>query len=316
MATTSERGIAPRPERSALATPASNPRMVEKALASAADAVFLDLEDAVAPAEKPSARRAAIAAVRDLDWGAKRRWVRINATDSAACYRDLVELGEEAGERLDLLLVPKVNRPADVHFVDILLAQIETGRGLEHRIGLELQIETAEGVANCEAIAAASPRIEALVFGPGDYAAAVGLPLTAIGVADEWDEAAGGDRVASPKDRLLVAARAHGRRAIDGPYADYRALEGFRRACRAARARGFDGKWCIHPSQIGIANEVFSATGEEVAWARRVLAEAAAAEREGRGALTLNGRMIDAASVRMARAILARAGTGGGGSPA
>lgn len=281
--------------------------MVEKALASAADMVFLDLEDAVAPAEKPAARRAAIRAVRELDWGAKPRLVRINAPDSPFCYRDLVELGEEAGDRLDLLLVPKVNRPADVHFVDTLLGQIEAANDLRGRFGLELQIETAEGLANCEAIAAASPRIEALVFGPGDYAASVGLPLTAIGVPDEWDVAAGGDRFGYPKHRLLVAARAAGRRAIDGPYADYKDLDGFRRACRAARARGYDGIWCIHPSQIAVANEVFSATADEIAWARRVLAEYTAAEREGRGALTVDGRMVDAASLRMARSTLMRA---------
>lgn len=304
-----------RVERSVLATPASNPRMVANALASAADVAMLDLEDAVAPAEKAAARRAAIAAVGEADWGRKPRVVRINAPDTPFCYRDLVELGEAVGERLDVVVVPKVDRPADVHFVDRLLSQIETGRGLTRPIGLEVQIETAAGLANCEEIAAASPRIEALVFGPGDYAAATGMPLAAIGVADDWDAAAGGDRFGYPRHRLLVAARAAGLRVIDGPYADFRDHDGFRRACRAARARGYDGIWCIHPSQIETANEVFSATAEEIAWARRVLAEAAAAEAKGRGALTVDGRMVDAASVRMARSALKRAVEGGERSP-
>jgi len=295
-----------RRERSVLATPASNPRMVAKALASAADVVFLDLEDAVAVDQKPAARRAAIAAVREGEWRAKPRLVRVNAPDTPFCYRDLVELGEEAGDRLDLLLIPKVSRVADVHFVDTLLGQIEAGLGLPRRIGLEVQIETASGLAACDAIAAASDRIEALVFGPGDYAASTRMPLAAIGTADEWDVAYGGDRFHYPKHRLLVAARAHGRRAIDGPYADFHDLEGFRRACRAARALGFDGTWCIHPSQIAVANEVFSATAEEVAWAERVLAAYADAAPAGRGALTVEGRMVDAASIRMARATLAR----------
>ncbi len=295
-----------RPERSVLATPASSRRMIEKGLASAADVVFLDLEDAVAPAAKSAARQEAIRAVRELDWGGKPRVVRVNAPDTPFCFKDIVELVEAAAEQLDLLLIPKVNGPADVHFVDRLLSQIEAATGRVHPIGIELQIETPAGLAACEAIAAASPRIEALVFGPGDYAAAAGLPQDAIGVPDDWDAAVAGDRFGYPKDRLLVAARAAGLRAIDGPYADFRNLDGFGRACRAARARGYDGIWCIHPSQIATANNLFSPTAEELAWAHRVLDEAAAAARDGRGALTVDGRMVDAASLRMARSTLGR----------
>jgi citrate lyase subunit beta/citryl-CoA lyase len=295
-----------RTERSVLATPGANPRMIEKAVASAADLVILDLEDAVAPEQKPAARPHVVHALRELDWGGKPRAVRVNGLDTPYFYRDLIEVVEAAGDRLDLIVVPKANRPEDIYLVAMLLTQIETARALPRPIGLEIQIETAEGLLNCDRIAAASSRIEAIVFGPGDYAASVGLPLVAIGMADEWDAVYGGDRFHYPMHRILVAGRAAGLRVIDGPYADYRDADGFRRACLAARAQGYDGKWCIHPAQIAIANEVFTPTAAEIAWAERVLATYAAAEREGRGALSLDGKMIDAASLRLARATLAR----------
>lgn len=287
-----------------LATPAATWSMVEKGVASSADAVFLDLEDAVAPAEKAPSRRLVVRALRELDWGGKARAFRMNALDTPFFYRDLVEIVEEAGDRLDLIVVPKVNRPEDVYVVDTMLTQIEAGLGFARRIGLEVQIETAEGVVACERIARASARIEAIVFGPGDYAASVRIPLVAIGVRDAWDEAYGGERFHYVMHRLLVAGRAAGIRVVDGPFADVRDPDGFRGKCRSARALGFDGTWCIHPAQIPIANEVFSPTGEEIAWARRVVAAYEEADRAGRGAIALDGRMIDAASVRMARVAL------------
>ena len=296
-----------RPERSVLAVPASNWRMVEKAVASAADVVCLDLEDAVAPSEKAASRQHVIRAVRELDWGSKPRFFRMNALDTPFFYRDLVEIVEAVGDRLDLILVPKVNRPEDVIVVETLLTQIEAAVGVARPIGIEIQIETAAGLISCERIAHASPRIEAIVFGPGDYAASVRIPAVSIGTPDEWDAAYGGQRFHYVMHRILVAGRAAGLRVIDGPFADYRDLDGFRRSCQAARALGFDGKWCIHPSQITVANEVFSPTEQELTWARRVLAAYEVAAQEGRGAVAVDGTMIDAASIRMAEATLAQA---------
>ncbi|MEA2583667.1 MAG: malyl-CoA/(S)-citramalyl-CoA lyase, partial [Thermomicrobiales bacterium] len=289
-----------RTERSELAVPASNPRMIDKALASDADVAFLDLEDAVAPSEKPHARAHVIAALLDKDWHGKPGAYRINALDSPFCYRDLIEVVEAAGDRLDFVVVPKVNRPEDVHVVATLLGQIEQSVGIDRRIGIEVQIETAEGLINCERIAAASPRVEAIIFGPGDYAASVAMPLTQIGVPDEWDDSYPGHRWHYPMSRLLVAGRAGGIRVVDGPFADFRDEEGFRRSCRVARALGFDGKWCIHPAQIAIANEVFSPSAAELAWAQKVLDTYAAATASGVGAIAIDGKRIDAASIRMA----------------
>jgi citrate lyase subunit beta/citryl-CoA lyase len=279
--------------------------MIDKALASDADVAFLDLEDAVAPSEKPHARAHVIAALLDKDWHGKPGAYRINALDSPFCYRDLIEVVEAAGDRLDFVVVPKVNRPEDVHVVATLLGQIEQSVGIDRRIGIEVQIETAEGLINCERIAAASPRVEAIIFGPGDYAASVAMPLTQIGVPDEWDDSYPGHRWHYPMSRLLVAGRAAGIRVVDGPFADFRDEEGFRRSCRVARALGFDGKWCIHPAQIAIANEVFSPSAAELAWAQKVMDTYAAATASGLGAIAIDGKMIDAASIRMAERTLA-----------
>jgi citrate lyase subunit beta/citryl-CoA lyase len=289
--------------RSELAVPASNPRMIDKALASAADGVFLDLEDAVAPAAKPAARAEVISALRDKDWQGKRRTIRINALDTSYCYRDLVEIVEAAGERLDLIVVPKVSGPEDVSFVTTLLGQIERHMGIAPRIRLEVQIETAAGLLNCERIAA-GPRVEAITFGPGDFAASTGIPVAQIGVPDEWDAAYPGHRWHYAMSRLMIAARAAEVRVLDGPFADFRDEEGLRRSCRVARALGFDGKWCIHPDQIAVVNEIFSPTETELAWARRVVDAYAAATADGLGAIALDGSLIDAASLRMAERTL------------
>lgn len=294
-------------ERSALLTPASNYAMIQKAAASAADAVCIDLEDAVAPDAKEASRANVIRAFRELDFGASLRVYRVNALDTPFAYRDLIEVVEAAGDRIDLVIVPKVDRPADVQFVDTLLAQIALRQGFSNRIGIEAQIESARGCVNADAIAASSPRLEALIFGPGDYAASLQMPLASIGEFDEDDALYPGHRWHYAMQRIVTAARANGLRCLDGPFAAFRDLEGFRRSCAIARALGFDGKWCIHPGQIAAANAAFAPPAAQVAWARTVLAEYDRAARAGRGALAVEGKMVDAASLRLARAIVMRA---------
>lgn len=296
-----------RSERSELAVPGSNRRMIEKALASEADIAFLDLEDAVAPSEKARARELVIAAIRGDDWQDKPRAFRINGLDTEYCYRDLVDVVEAAGDRLDLIVVPKVQRPEDVYLLATLLTQIESACGIQHRIGLEVQIESAEGLINCERIAAASPRVEAIIFGPGDFAASMAMPQTQIGVPDEWDDLYGSHRWHYVMSKIVVAGRAAGIRVIDGPYADFRNETGFRRSCQMARSLGFDGKWCIHPAQIAVANSVFEPTEAEVGWARQVVESYRTAQSSGFGAIAIDGKMIDAASIRMAERTLASA---------
>jgi citrate lyase subunit beta/citryl-CoA lyase len=296
--------------RSYLIAPGSNPKMLAKAAASSADAVCLDLEDAVAPGEKAAARGHIVAALQGHDFGSRLRLVRINALDTPYAYRDLIEVVEAAGAHLDLVIVPKVERAADVAFIDTLLTQIERHSGLPvGRIGIEAQIETARGCINADTIAAASPRLAALVFGMGDYAASLGMPLDVIGAPDENDRAYPGHRWHHVMSRIITAARAYDLRAIDGPFAAFRDLDGLQQAADVARVLGFDGKWCIHPGQIATVNGAFSPPAAQVEWATKVLAEYAAAIAEGRGAITVDGRMIDAASLRMAEAIAQRAGT-------
>lgn len=299
--------IYPRLERSILAVPASSPRMIEKAVASDADAVLIDLEDAVPPEQKESSRANVVRALCDLDWTGKIRTFRVNALDGPWAGGDLIEIGEAAADRVDCVTVPKVGCAEDVAFVGRLLGQIELRVQANRSIGITAQIETARGLVNVDQIAASTDRLEALAFGPGDYAASVGMPSAAIGAPDEWDARYPGHRWHYPMHRILVASRACGLRAQDGPFADVRDLAGFRRACEVARALGFDGKWCIHPAQVPIANEVFSPTEAEIAWARRVLEAYEDARREGRGILAVDGRMVDAASARMAEAVLHRA---------
>lgn len=297
---------ADRAERSVLSTPGSNPRMIAKALATDADVVMIDLEDAVAPDAKAVARSNVAEALREGDWRGRPRTFRMNALDTPWFVRDLVEVIEGAQGRVDLIVVPKVGRPEDVHVVATILSSLEVASGAQEPIALETQIESAAGLAHCEAISV-SPRVEALVFGPGDYAASVRMPLAAIGMPDRWDSDYPGHRWDFPLQRILVAARAAGIRAIDGPYADFRDHDGFRRSCRASRALGYDGKWCIHPDQVPIANDVFAPDEVELSWAREVLAANAEAERTGQGSFALNGQMVDAATLRMARSSLARA---------
>jgi citrate lyase subunit beta/citryl-CoA lyase len=297
-------------ERSVLAVPGSNWRMIEKATRLDADLAFLDLEDAVAPGARDEARANVVRAFRQLDWGGTRRAFRVNGLESPDFYRDLIAVVEGTDGGVDLVLLPKAQRPEDVYVLATLLGQLEAAVGTERRIGIEAQIESAEGLINAPEIARASTRVEALVFGPGDYAASVGMPNRAIGAGDEWDGAAGGDRWHYAMSAVVVAARSAGVRAIDGPYSDYRDPAGLRASSRRARALGFDGKWCIHPNQIEIVNEVFTPSPEEVAWAREVLAAYDAATAAGRGAITVGGVMVDAASVRMARRVIEGLGVG------
>ena len=288
--------------RSLLAVPATRRSMVEKALASDADAVFLDLEDAVAPDDKAAARGDVARALKELDWGDRRTLFRANAPDTPYFYRDLIEVVEAAGASLDAVMVPKVNRPEDLHAVSVLLSGLELATNLKKgKIELEAQIESAEGLTDAGAIARATPRLTALHFGPGDFAASTRMPQTSIGVMDEWDEAYPGHRFHYAMQRIVVAARAAGLRVLDGPAADYGDEEGLRKSCLAARSLGFDGKWCIHPAQIPVVNKAFSPTDEEVEWARRVVAAYEEANAAGSGSVSVDGQMVDAASIRMAR---------------
>jgi citrate lyase subunit beta/citryl-CoA lyase len=290
---------------SLLAVPATRRKMVEKALASAADAVFLDLEDAVAPGSKAAARKDIVRSVRELDWRGRPTVFRANALDTPYFYGDLIEVVEQAGESLDAVIIPKVNRPEDLYAVSILLSQLELAMELETgKIKLEAQIESAEGLINVESIARVTDRLEALHFGPGDFAASVSMPQTSIGVMDEWDEAYPGHRFHYAMQRIIIAARGADLRVLDGPVADYRDEEGLRRSCLLARSLGFDGKWCIHPAQIQIVNEVFSPTEKEVEWAKKVVA--AYEEASAAGSVSVDGQMVDAASIKLARNTLGK----------
>jgi citrate lyase subunit beta/citryl-CoA lyase len=291
--------------RSLLVTPGSDWRKIQKAVASEADQVLIDLEDAVAPGVKAESRAQVVRAARELDWRGRPVAYRVNAPDTAYCYRDIIEVVEQAGLAIGLIVVPKIGQPEELVFVATLLTQIELHLGIAPgAIGLGAQIESASGLLHAERIAQATSRLTALHFGPADFAASIGMPQAAIGVPDAWDDAYAGHRVHYPMAQVVIAARAFGLEAIDGPFADFRDGEGFRTSCQRARALGYSGKWCIHPSQIAIANEVFSPSSEEIAQARRIIEAYQTAVAAGNGAISLDGRMIDAASIRLAQAVL------------
>jgi citrate lyase subunit beta/citryl-CoA lyase len=240
--------------------------------------------------------------MQELDWRGRPRLFRANALDTPYFYRDLIEVVEAAGDSLDAVMIPKVNSPEDLHAVSVLLNGLELATSLEvGRIRVQAQIEGAEGLANADAIARATDRLEALHFGPGDFAATVRMPLTSIGVRDEWDRVYPGHRFHYAMQRIVVAARAAGVRVLDGPVADYGDHEGLRESCLLARSLGFDGKWCIHPAQIPVVNEAFSPTEKEVEWAQKVVAAYEEANAAGSGSVSVDGQMVDAANVRMAR---------------
>ncbi len=290
-------------QRCELAVPGSNPRMLEKALTCDADYVFLDLEDAVAPDDKVQARKNVIAALNEFDWKGhgKTVSVRINGLDTHYMYRDVVDVVEQAGNKLDTILIPKVGTTGDVYMVDAMVTQIEEAKGLENRIGLEALIETALGMANVEAIATSSTRMEAMHFGVADYAASNRARTVNIGglnpdyPGDQWHAAI---------SRMTVACRAYGLRPIDGPFGDFDDPDGYLLAARRAAALGCEGKWAIHPKQIDLANEVFTPPEAETNKAKRILEELEKAAKEGKGAASLDGKMIDAASARMAENIV------------
>ncbi|WP_281967960.1 HpcH/HpaI aldolase/citrate lyase family protein [Roseovarius nanhaiticus] len=290
-------------QRSELAVPGSNPSMIEKAADSDVDYIFLDLEDAVAPPDKVQARKNIIEALNDIDWKAKGKTtsIRINGLDTHYMYRDVVDILEQAGSHVDTILVPKVGVPGDLYTVETMVSQIEEAMGLTHQIGLEALIETALGMANVEAIAAAPGRLEALHFGVADYAASNRARTVVIGglnpdyPGDQWHFAL---------SRMTVACRAYGLRAIDGPFGDFNDPEGYTLSAKRAATLGIEGKWAIHPSQIALANETFSPPEAEVTRARRIIEELRKAESQGKGAASLDGKMIDAASERMANNVL------------
>src|SRR5580698_8092964 len=274
--------------RSELSTPASSPKMIEKAMATTADMVFLDLEDAVAPAQKEAARKNAVDALRNLDWGKKVRAVRVKG----------------AGDKLDVIIVPKPKAPRDIWFFDTLLTQLETKLHLKNRIGLEALIEESAALARVEEIAAASPRLEALILGFGDLSASQGMRF---GVASDPALRYPGDMWHHARVRMITACRANGLDAIDGPFGNFRDPAGYRREATWAATLGAVGKWAIHPSQIEIANDVFAPTPHEIENARKMSEAYEAATRDGAGAAGAGGMLVDAVAVRIFEGVLERA---------
>ena len=304
--------------RSELAVPGSQSKFFEKSLNSSADVIFLDLEDSVAPDEKPQARKNVIEALNDLNWNSKTISVRVNGLDTSFMYRDVVDVVEQAGSFIDLIMIPKVGTAADVYALDMLVTQIGMACGYKNRIGFEIIIETALGMQNINEIASASSRNESLHFGVADYAASIQARTTNIGGpspdylvltdADEFGsrESHWGDIWHYPMSRLAVVARANGLRPIDGPFGDYKDSDGYVAATKRASALGFEGKWAIHPNQISLANKAMSPTEAELTKAKRVLAAMEEAEAQGLGAVTLDGKLIDYASIKQARAIVGK----------
>ena len=290
-------------QRSELAVPGSSPKMFEKALNSNADYVFLDLEDAVSPNDKITARQNVIKALKEINWREKGKTisVRINSLDTHYMYRDVIEIIEEVGEKVDTLLLPKVGTASDVYMLDCLLTQIETNKKIKNKIGIECLIETALGMSNIKEIAQSSDRLEALHFGVADYAASLRARTVVIGglnpdyPGDQWHHGL---------SQLVMTCRAYGLRAIDGPFGDFNDPKSYTAAAKRGAAIGIEGKWAIHPSQIDLANKVFSPPNSEVNKAKRILEELEKAAKEGKGAAQLDGRMIDAASARMAENIV------------
>ncbi len=307
----------PRLQRSELAVPATSPRFFAKAAASAADVIFLDLEDAVAPAKKVEARAQAIAALNDIDWGKKTLAVRVNGLDTPWAHHDILEVAERA-PRLDMILLPKAGSAFDVQFVDQILTLVEREKGRAKRTGIEVLIETATGVANVEEIAQASGRLEAMIFGVGDYTVEMRTYDEVFGTPSERYSVlthGGAERERHWNDqwhfamaRIANACRAHGLRPVDGPFTDFRDAEGYRASAARAAALGFEGKWAIHPSQVDLANEAFSPTPAQLAWAARIRTVMEETMRAGQGAVGADGVLVDMAHLKMADALVQRQG--------
>lgn len=309
-----------RPNRCQLFGPGSRPQIFEKMASSAADVINLDLEDAVAPPDKEQARANIVEAIGDVDWGSKTLSVRINGLDTGYWYRDVVDLLEKGSERLDLIMIPKVGNAKDLYAVDALVSSIEQAKGRKKRIGFEVIIETAAGLAHVEEIAAATPRLQAMSLGAADYAASMGMATTGIGGTQsdyymiEDAKENGGERAIHwpdpwhmPTVAIVSACRTHGVLPVDGPFGDFSDDEGFRAQARRAATLGMVGKWAIHPKQISLANEVFTPSEAKIAQARRILDAMAEAEKQGAGAVTLDGKLIDLASIRQAEVIVKQA---------
>jgi citrate lyase subunit beta/citryl-CoA lyase len=293
-------------ERSMLFVPALRWSMLQKAARSAADAVCIDLEDSVPPSEKVGARATAVRALRELDWGGRLCIVRINGLETSWACGDIAEVLRGAGQKLHRIMIPKVAGPLDLLFAETVLSQQMAHSQLNAPIFVEAQIENAEGFLNVAAIAASTRRLKALVFGQGDYSASLQMPASGIGTFDANDEVYPGHRYHAVVHALVAAARAHGLQCTDGPYSAFSDSAGLERACRIARAAGFDGKQCIHPSQLETVNRIFSPSGAEVDHARRVVKAYERAASSGTGAVALDAGMVDEANVRMARVVLGR----------
>ena len=305
--------------RSELAVPGSNPNFLEKAAKGKADIVFLDLEDSVAPDDKIKARQNIIEALNTLDWSTKTVSIRINGLDTHYMYRDVIDVIEQAGQFVDLIMIPKVGTSSDIYALDMMCTQIEDGMKLNKRIGFELIIETALGMANLFEIASSSARLESLHFGVADYAASTKARTTGIGGpnpdyhvltdpnADGARDIHWGDMWHYPITKMVVAARANGLRPIDGPFGDFSDSDGYISQAKRAATLGCEGKWAIHPSQIELANELFSPNENELAQSRRIIEAMEEAKRDGKGAVALDGRLIDIASIRQAKVMLEKA---------
>ncbi|MBX2853889.1 MAG: CoA ester lyase [Rhodobacteraceae bacterium] len=307
----------PRPNRCQLFGPGSRPALFEKMAASAADVINLDLEDAVAPDDKVQARKNVIEAINDINWGNKTLSVRINGLDTHYWVRDVVDLMEQTNGRLDLIMIPKAGNASDVYTVDAIVSAVEMEKKREKKLGFEVIIETAAGLAHVEEIAASSPRMQAMSLGPADYAAFMGMQTTAIGGLQEnyhmlEDPMEGGGARAKhwadpwhyPTVAIVAACRTHGVLPVDGPFGDFSDPDGFKSQALRSATLGMVGKWAIHPSQIGLANEVFTPSEAAVTKAKRIMEAMAEAERSGAGAAVLDGKLIDIASVRQAQVVV------------
>ena len=287
--------------RSVLSVPGSSEKMINKALSLPVDEVMLDLEDGVALGEKEAARLKVINAFKDSDWGDRVRAYRINGLDTPFGYRDIIDVVEQVGENIDVIVIPKVEKVADVQFVDMLLSQIEMRLDLNQTIGLEASIETALGMLNVREIVFASHRLEALVFGIADYGASLTMPSGGVSGHGDAEERYPGHRWHFPMSRLVMAAKAAGLDAIDAPYGDFKDEAGLESSCQIAASLGYDGKWAIHPAQLDIINKAFTPSAQDIQRALRILQAYEEAKASGAGATALEGKMIDGGSIRLAR---------------
>ncbi len=306
-----------RPNRCQLFGPGSRPAIFEKMAASDADVINLDLEDSVSPGDKPEARKNIIQAINDIDWGSKTLSVRINGLDTEFWYRDVIEVLEQAGDRIDQIMIPKVGNAGDIYAVDALVSGVEMAKNRKKPIGFEVIIETAAGLAHVEEIAAASPRMAAMSLGAADYAASMGMQTTGIGgtqanyymledgagerasfIADPWH---------APTVAIVAACRTHGLLPVDGPFGDFSDDDGFVAQARRSATLGMVGKWAIHPKQVALSNDVFTPSEAQITEAREILAAMEEAEKSGQGAAVYKGRLVDLASIRQAQVIVKQA---------